>query len=362
MRAAVFHGRGDIRVEEVADPIPGPDDVLLKVAAVGICGTDGHEFAHGPFLFPIDIEHPVSGHRGPMIPGHEIAGWVVEAGDSVQGLQPGDLVVTGAGISCGSCHWCTRGRTNLCIQYSTVGLQRHGGLAQYVAVPARTCLDAGSYGLDADTAALAQPMSIAVHAMRRGRVEAGDVAIVIGAGGIGAFLTFALAQSEVDVVVTDLSAERLDVAVRLGARHTLLPSAAVTLAGLLEAESLIPSVIYEVSGSPAGIDLALRAAPRGCRVVLVGLHGHELSVNPRDLSLREIELIGTNAHVLADDLPSALGLLAARTEPWTDIAPVALSLGDLVELGLKPLASGTSTQIKTLVDPWADASRRTGTP
>lgn len=360
MRAAVFHGRNDVRIEDVSVPTILPDEVLLKVAAVGICGTDGHEYAHGPILFPIENRHPVSRHQGPMIPGHEIAGVVVEVGSDVRGLVPGSLVVTGAGISCGTCHWCLRGRTNLCAEYVTVGLQRNGGLAQFVAVPAATCIDTAPYGLEPDSAALAQPMSIAVHAMRRGRVEPGDVAVVIGAGGIGAFLTFALAQSRASVIVLDLNPARLEVARRLGADHTLIPGSGESLASVLEANGLVASVVYEVSGSPAGLDLAFGSAPRGCRIVMVGLQGAAVTMNARDVSLREIEVIGTNAHVLRDDLPAALSLLAARTEGWSDIAPVALSLDDLVEVGLKPLANGTGEQIKTLVDPWADSTRPTG--
>jgi D-arabinose 1-dehydrogenase-like Zn-dependent alcohol dehydrogenase len=174
MRAAVYHGRRDVRIEEVPIPVAGPGELLLRVGTVGIFGTDAHEFAAGPSLFPVDARHPISGHQGPLIPGHELSGTVVEVGAGIEGFAPGMLVVTGAGVSCGECHWCRRGSTNLCASYSTVGLQRDGGLAGFVAVPSVTCIDVGPYGLSADTAALAQPMSIAVHAMRRGRLELGD--------------------------------------------------------------------------------------------------------------------------------------------------------------------------------------------
>lgn len=114
-------------------------------------------------MFPIAIPDPVTGHSGPMIPGHEIVGRVVAVGEAVNGFSEGALVVSGAGISCGRCPWCRRGRTNLCERYATVGLQRHGGLAEFVAVPAGTCVDVAPYGLAPDVAALAQPMSIGVQ-------------------------------------------------------------------------------------------------------------------------------------------------------------------------------------------------------
>lgn len=359
MRAAVFYGRGDVRVQEVPDAKIGPGELLLKVAAVGICGTDAHEYSSGPHMFPIEHAHPVSGHVGPMIPGHELTGVVIDKADDVAGFEPGALVVSGAGISCGKCFWCRRSMTNLCEHYSTLGLQQNGALAQYVAVPASICIDASKLGITADTAALAQPMSIAVHAMRRGRLEPDESAVILGAGGIGAFLTFAVADRCGSVVVSDLDPQRLQIAGDLGATHTVQVGGEQTVAEVLGANGIIPSVIYEVSGSAAGFELALRLAPRGSRVVMVGLQHGSMNVNARDVSLREVEMIGTNAHVCSLDLPEALRLLASRPGGWTDVAPVALSLDDLVEEGLRPLAERRSTRIKTLIDPWTAQTRKT---
>lgn len=359
MRAAVFHGRGDVRVEEVPDAKVGPGDLLLKVAAVGICGTDAHEFDSGPHMFPIDHAHPVSGHVGPMIPGHELTGIVAGKADDVEGFEPGSLVVSGAGISCGHCFWCRRAMTNLCAEYSTLGLHQNGALAEYVAVPASTCIDASKLGITADTAALAQPMSIAVHAMRRGRLEPDESAVILGAGGIGAFLTYAVADRCGSVVVSDLDQGRLQIARDLGATHTVAVGGDVTVEDVLGANDIIPSVIYEVSGSAAGFNEALRLAPRGTRVVMVGLQHGPCTVDVRDVSLREVEMIGTNAHQCALDLPEALRLLASRPGGWTDVAPVALSLDELVDEGLRPLAERRSTRIKTLIDPWTPHTRKT---
>ncbi|AKS34317.1 zinc-dependent alcohol dehydrogenase [Mycolicibacterium goodii] len=361
MRAAVFHGRGDVRVEDVPDVRPGPGDLMIKVQAVGICGTDAHEFESGPHMFPIDQPHPVSGHVGPMIPGHELAGVVEDMGRDVEGFRRGALVVSGAGISCGECFWCRRDMTNLCRHYSTVGLSRHGALAEYVVVPASTCIDASGLGLTADAAALAQPMSIAVHAMRRGRLAPDESALILGAGGIGAFLTYAAADRCGSVVVSDLDEGRLRTAAALGAEHTVLAESDQSLAEVLAAHDIVPSVIYEVSGSAAGFAQALSLAARGTRVVMVGLQHSRVPIDARDLSLREVELIGTNAHVCRLDLPEALRLLAARADGWDDVAPVALALDDLVAEGLRPMVERRSTRIKTLIDPWATKPRKTVT-
>ena len=357
MRAAVFHGNRDIRIEEVPEPTLGPGEVLLRVRATGICGTDASEFEVGPRMFPVQEPDPRTGHLGPMVPGHELAGVVQELGAGVSGFEIGDLLVSGAGISCGTCDRCIEGRTNLCERYTTVGLQRDGGLAQFVSVPAATCVRAPE-GLSADAAALGQPMAIAVHSMRRGEARPGELALVIGVGGIGAFLTYALAASGVRVVAADLEQARLEAARALGARLTVRPDL-VDVASTVRAELGEPDVVYEVTGTEAGLSTALEIVRRGGRIVIVGLHDRPSSVDLRALTLAETNLIGTNAHVCGADLPEALRLLAARAEPWDDVAPVALSLDRLVEDGIEPLAHGRSTRIKTLVDPWAERTRPT---
>jgi (R,R)-butanediol dehydrogenase/meso-butanediol dehydrogenase/diacetyl reductase len=359
MKAAVFHADHDLRIEEVDDPAPAAGEVVLRIHATGICGTDAAEYQHGPMLFPINARHPASGHVGPMVPGHEIAGRVAAVGEDVTGLREGQLVVTGAGVWCGTCAWCRRSRTNLCERYFTIGLQRNGGLAQYCAVPAFTCLPIQDGTLDGDTAALAQPMSIAVHSMRQGRPQPGERTLVIGAGGVGAFLTFALAQRGADVVVADLSRERIDIAARLGAAITIQPTSPDDLRDQVAAAGDPPRIVFEVTGSASGLAGAMALAPRGARVVAVGLHDRPREIDVRALTLREVELVGTNAHIFAADLPAAVDLLGQRLEPWTDVAPVALGLDRLVTDGLVPLVEGRAGHIKTIVDPWIDGTRPT---
>src|SRR5437660_5433894 len=116
MRAAIFHGPHDVRIESVPDPVAAaPGEVVLEVIRAAICGTDAAEWDHGPVLC-----------RPGVVLGHEFVGRVVSVGDGVDDLRLGDRVVSGAGISCGNCLWCQRGRTNLCTEYRTLGLQVNG--------------------------------------------------------------------------------------------------------------------------------------------------------------------------------------------------------------------------------------------
>ncbi len=354
MRAAVYHGRRDIRIEEIEVPEPGPGELLVEVHAAGICGTDASEWEHGPMMFPVSERNDWSGHRGPMVPGHEFGGRVVDRGPGVEAFPDGTLMASGAGVSCGSCGPCRAVITNFCERYFTVGLQRNGALAQYVAVPAGICLDVGDLGLDDDRAALVQPMSIALHSLRQGEPGSGDPVVVLGVGGVGAFLVYAAVRSDLRVLAADLDPERLEIAAALGASLTLKVDRDEPLAPQIrDALRGPPAVVYEVTGVPSVLTAALEVvAPRG-RVVAIGLGTVPVPVDVRSLTLRELYLVGTNAHVFAADFADAARLVAGRAEGWSDVAPVALPLEWLVADGLRPMVERRPERIKTLVDPWA---------
>ena len=358
MRAAVYHGTRDIRIEEIGVPEPGSGELLLEVHAAGICGTDAAEWDHGPMMFPVSEPHRWSGHGGPMVPGHEFGGRVVDRGPGVEGFPDGTLVASGAGVSCGSCGPCRAVITNFCERYFTVGLQRHGALAGYVAVPAGICLDVGELGLGDDRAALVQPMSIALHSLRQGRPGSGDSVVAIGVGGVGAFLVYAAVRSGLRVLAADLDPQRLRIAEALGAHRTLAVDRAEPLAMQVTDTLGGPAtVVYEVTGVTPVLVAALEVVePRG-RVVAIGLRTEPVPVDVRSLTLRELRLVGTNAHVFAADFADAARLVASRSEGWSDVAPAALPLELLVTEGLEPMVERRPQRIKTLIDPWADAPR-----
>jgi (R,R)-butanediol dehydrogenase / meso-butanediol dehydrogenase / diacetyl reductase len=351
MRAAVMHGKGDIRIEDVPVATVLPGELLLEVTAVGVCGTDAAEWSNGPKLFPIETAHPVTGHLGPLIIGHEFAGTVVEVGDGVDPSWIGKLVASCGANPCGVCAECTGGRSNICRRYSSVGLHRDGALAQYVSAPLASCVDVGALGLGPEEAALAQPMAIAVHSMRRANLKPGDVAIVQGVGGIGAFLIHALVDAGARVVAVDLAPERLEIAKDLGAHVTIL-------AGTDDAKEQIAAefadgipVFFEVTGSDPGLQLAIELVPMGTQIVMVGIHKAPRTIDLARVTVRELSLIGTNAMVRETDFPDAARLVAERRGKWGDIAPEPLSIDELVEGALRPMSEGRPPAIKTLIRP-----------
>ena len=329
MKAAVFNGPRDVRIENVPEPAP-PDrgEMLLEVVRAAICGTDAAEWDHGPILC-----------RPGVILGHEFVGRVVAAGDGVGDFNVGDRVVSGAGISCGHCRWCRDGRTNLCSEYRTLGLQVDGGLAEFVSSPAAICRHVPSE-CDDDAAAMAQPLAVALHALSRVALQPEERVAVIGVGGIGSFLV-AGASSRVEggsVVAIDIDDDRLATASALGANHVVDATdhdLGELLLEISDGEGF--DVVVEASGAPHAPAAALAGARRGGRVLLVGLHGESRSIDLTRTILREVDIVTTVAHVCDADIPAALVLLAESNVASVTAGP-RIPLEALVDDGLRPLA------------------------
>jgi (R,R)-butanediol dehydrogenase / meso-butanediol dehydrogenase / diacetyl reductase len=341
MRAAVYHGPRDVRVESIEDPgHPGPGDLLLAPTRAAICGTDSAEYAHGPQMVPLNERHAASGHVGPLVLGHEFVGRVVAVGSEVEGFREGDRVVSGAGVSCGNCEWCRAGRTNLCASYYTLGLNAPGGLAQRVLSPAGICrIVPDSIGDDA--AAMTQPLAVAIHALARGGVGPGETLAVIGLGGIGAFVLGAAASRGLRRLIgIDVDPARLQVASSLGADDVIDARSADVAALVQEATGGDGAdVVIEASGAPGSPSIAIHAAKRGGRVVIVGLQAKPPEVDLFDAALREVELRTTVAHVCGTDIPASLAVLDS-TAIAEKVLDRVIPLERLVEDGLLPLAEG----------------------
>lgn len=351
MIAAVLHGRHDLRFERVPVPRATRGELLVEVTTVGVCGTDAAEWEYGPKLMPLESRHPVTGHLGPLVIGHEFAGRVVAVGEGVDETLLGRLVASCGAAPCGDCAECTGGRSNVCRRYAAVGLHRHGALARYVTVPAASCVDVGALGVDDVDAALVQPVSIAVHAARRSGVGAGDVAVVQGVGGVGAFLIHVLASRGVRVVAVDLAADRLRVARELGAETTVVGGTDDTAAALVATWAARIPVFFEVTGTPRGVALALEVVPMGTTIAQVGIAKAAFPLDLGRVTVRELSLIGTNAMVRETDLADAARLVAARAGRWVLVAPAPIAAERIVDDALRPIAEGRPPAIKTLVRP-----------
>jgi (R,R)-butanediol dehydrogenase/meso-butanediol dehydrogenase/diacetyl reductase len=347
VKAAVYHGARDVRVEDRPAPRRGDGQVLLRVLRSGICGTDATEWCSGPHLFAVDRPHPVSGHVGPLILGHEFIGEVVEIGPG-SAFAVGDRVAAGAGVCCGACPRCAEGRTNLCWRYTTLGLNVDGGMAEFVAA-AEKMLAPIPDGLSLDVAGLAQPLAVGLHAARRSSVTDGDRVVLIGAGAIGTFVLAgvrSLAAAEVTVV--DFPGPRLDRARRMGATRIVAAGESAVVDVLAAVGSRGADVVIEASGAPGQLATAIRMVRSGGTILLVGLPAHPPEVDVHALVLREITIRTSCAHVFAQDFAPALQLLAT-TELARELVDSVHPLDDIAEQ-LARLAAG-QLHGKVLFDP-----------
>jgi len=343
VQAVRWHARGDVRVEEVPPPPPpGPGEVQLRVRWCGICGTDLEEWLSGPLFIPVDAPHPVTGARAPLILGHEFAGVVTAAGDGVTEPAPGQRAAVDTLVYCGTCHWCRRGEVIRCPSLGALGLHGDGGLAELCNAPARMCLPVPDSVAD-DEAALAEPLAVAVRALRRARLQPGERVVVVGAGAVGLMaVQAAIAFGAASVAVIEPLPERRALAIRLGADRQV-PAG--------DAAALEADVAVECAGSPAAVQTAVQALRAGGRAVVLGIGTRPVTVPPLALVVGERSIIGSLSHVWDEDFRIALGLLGRGTVQAAPVISDRIPLSAAVTGGLALLRDEAGKHVKILVQP-----------
>ena len=277
-----------------------PDEVRVRVAACGLCGSELETFKNrSPRRTP------------PLVMGHEFCGTIAETGAAVRDWQAGARVVSNSLVPCGRCVRCTRGDTHLCADRQIFGMHRPGAFAEFVNVPAR-CLIPWPAGLPAEAAALAEPLANGIHVVNLTRHLPAATALVIGAGPIGLFCQQALQVLRgAKVYVADLSAERLAVAQKLGAAGVINPRTSDAAALLREATGGEGAdLTVDAVGSGLTKKLSLEALRPGGASVWIGLHENTATLDTYGITLPEKQVLGTYAAKL-EELRHALELMAA---------------------------------------------------
>ncbi|HXF60164.1 MAG TPA: zinc-dependent alcohol dehydrogenase family protein [Caldilineaceae bacterium] len=288
MRAILFPQAETITVERAPDPTPAPDEVVVRVAACGICGTDLHIYRN-EYMSTF-----------PLIPGHEFGGTVVEMGREAanlkMGFQVGDRVAVDPNLYCGHCDFCRNEQANHCRNWQGVGVTRAGGFAEYVTVPARACYKLPE-GMTDQQAAFIEPLACVVYACKRLRVMPGDQVLIFGAGPMGLLLLQALRHSGASqVVMVEKQPERLALAQRLGAAATV-EAGPDQEAALKELAPDGFGVVVDATGIPAVIERAFHyLRPRG-QYLQFGVTPMQATVQlrPYDLFRNDWHFIGSFA-------------------------------------------------------------------
>jgi (R,R)-butanediol dehydrogenase/meso-butanediol dehydrogenase/diacetyl reductase len=351
MKAARFHARNDLRIDEIPEPDVRAGAVKIGVAWCGICGTDLHEFLEGPiFTPPPGHPHVLSDEAAPVTLGHEFSGTIEQLGEGVGGLAVGDNVVVEPYFVCDDCGPCRDGNYNLCTRMGFIGLAGGGGgLSEKIVVDARWVHRIGDIPLD--EAALIEPLAVAHHAVSRSGLRAGDVAVVGGAGPIGLLTAAVLKGLGVTTIVTELSAARKDKAVSSGvADHLLDPSTDDVKARVLELTGGAGAdAAFECAGVNAVLETMLDVVKAAGVVVNVSIWGKPASVDMQKIVLKEIDLRGTIAY--RGDHPAAIRLVQ---EGKVDLKPFItgrIALEDLVGEGFDTLINHNDTAVKIIVRP-----------
>lgn len=350
MRAAVFHGDHDIRVEDVSAPGGlGPDDVLLRPYWCGICGTDLHEYAMGPIVIPAH-PHPLNGSVLPQILGHEFSAEIVEIGADVTTVAAGQRVSVMPLLYCGVCYYCRRGLNHLCVSMACVGLSfEWGGIAELAVVPASHVSVLPDEVSDLQ-GALIEPAAVAAYGVDTANVRPGDTVLITGAGPIGALAALYASSLGAEVVVSEVNATRAALVASLDVGEIVDPSRMDVAAWLKERSGGIGvDAVIECSGNERALQTAVRAVRSSGRISQTGLHTRAASIEPMMLSEHDITLSGTWCYPVYD-WPRIISLVASGRYPVEKVVSAQIAMADIVEKGFETLLSPSGDQVKVLVN------------
>ncbi|HEY8347403.1 MAG TPA: galactitol-1-phosphate 5-dehydrogenase [Symbiobacteriaceae bacterium] len=286
MKAVRLHSPGDLRVEDVPIPTPGPHDLLVQVGAAGVCGSD------------IPRAMVVGAHKMPITLGHEFSGTVVEVGKEVKGFVPGDRVTVAPLIPCNTCRWCRSGNYSLCERYDYFGSRRDGAFAEFVTVPEGNAVKLPE-NIPLETAALCDPASIAVHAFKKaGTSLDGKTVAIFGAGPIGLLaVQIAKLLGAARVVAVDVEDPKIQQALDVGADAAVNSRRQDPVAFIQEfTQGELAQVVLDTAGTPQTQEQSILATGRLGVAVWVGISHRDLTLSEKAVDMilrRELQVVGS---------------------------------------------------------------------
>ena len=317
MDVLVCAAPGELVLERRPTPTPGPDEVLLRVRRVGVCGTDMHIYrGTQPYL------------SYPRVMGHELSGEVVTA-PTGSGLAPGDHAYVMPYLSCGVCPACAKGKTNCCMNIRVLGVHIDGGLAEYLAVPRGFVRKVE--GVNLDEAAMVEFLAIGAHAVRRARIEPGQSALVVGAGPIGIAAALFARLAGARVTVLDGREDRLAFcAEHLGVERTVALEERMgeTLSALTDGAFF--DVVFDATGNPAAMEQGFSYVGHGGSYVLISVVAAEITFSDPEFHKREMSLLGSR-NATIEDFEHVLATIRAGLVPTAALNSHKAELRDLAQ-------------------------------
>ncbi len=351
MKAAVWRGRHDIRIEEVPVPDkPAAGWVKIRVHWCGICGSDLHEYVAGPVFIPVDQPHPLTGLKGHCILGHEFSGEIAELGAGVTGFEIGERVTADACQHCGQCYYCTHGLYNICERLAFTGLMNNGAFAEYVNVPAELLYKLPD-DFPTEAGALIEPLAVGLHAVKKAGSIVGQTVVVVGAGTIGlCTIMCARAAGAGRVIALEMSSARKQKALEVGASLVIDPKETDAVA---QVKALTggygADVSFECIGNTSTAKLAIDVIRKAGKSVMVGIFEKPTEFNFFDIVSTEKEVIGSLAY--NGEFADVIRFIA---DGRIDVAPLItgrIPLADIVSKGFDELVNNKDRNVKIIVQP-----------
>lgn len=349
MKAATWYGREDLRIEEVPEPFPRKGEIKIAVEWCGICGTDVGEYLYGPVL----IKDP------PVILGHEYSGTVVETGEGVREFSPGDRVTALNVRSCGHCgdtckvknSMASGKRMELCENMDLTGLTSPGAYAEYLCIPSYLAVKLAE-DLSWEEGAMINPLSIGIHATKRGNLRVGESVVVIGDGTIGQLtLQTCLAAGVQNAFLVGEQSLRLEIAERCGATEVFHYKTEGIKTRILERMGgRLPDITFDCVGTEASIQNSVDLVAKGGRVMLVGIYDNPCQIDCKDVVIQEKNLLGVLAQDY-EDYDIANSLISQGKIKSEPLITAKIRLENLVEEGIKEQSFNRENQLRILVHP-----------
>lgn len=352
MKAALWYGIKDVRLENIEEPKVTKGNVKIKVKWCGICGSDLHEYLGGPIFIPTDKPHPISKEVAPVVLGHEFSGEIVEVGEGVTNLNIGDRVAVEPIVACGTCPACQEGKYNLCSSLGFHGLcGGGGGFAEYTVFPAKFVHKIPD-GLSFEKAALIEPIAVAIHSLRVGKFMTGQSAIVLGAGPIGLATIEALKAAGASlVIVMQRKSVRQEYALRAGADIVIDPTEVNVAEEVKRLTGGVGADIsFETTGAKIGFDTGIESIKYNGTMVVTSIWEEEISINPNTFIFSEKTIVGTIAY--RNEFPATMAQMNDGRIKVDGYITKKISLDDIVEEGFGALTGPEKKKhVKILVTP-----------
>ena len=357
MRAAVYHGREDVRVEAIDEPAdPNAEEVRVAIDACGICGSDLHEYAAGPIFIPDEEPHPVTGESLPIPMGHEFAGEVTDVGADVTSVSVGDRVAVNPIIYCGECQFCEAGKYHLCEAGGFIGLSGDGGgLSETVVAPEEKLVRLPE-SVPTEYGALVEPFSVGLHAIHTSTLSAGDSVAVYGTGPIGLTVVQAARAAGADeIYAVEPQDSRRELAAEVGADEAIDPTTTDAVDYVRGRTDGGVDVAFEVAGIEQTVQDAVATTAADGNCTIVSIFEDTVEIDPNEFVMHERTLSGTLAYEGGprsdQEFETVVNMFESGALDPEPLITSRIDLENVVEDGFETLLDPDQEEVKILVEP-----------